>query len=211
MGSLSLLQGIFPTQGLNPGLPHCRRILYQLSHKGSPSAPESESEVTQSCLTLCDLVDCSLPGSSVHEIFQARVLEWVAILEWVAYPFSSRFSQPRNPTGISCIAGGFFTNWAIREALNIWKQLENYDIASDTRGNLLPSRELILDIVQLGRMIEKHKGFIFLVELALLSKVGSCGNSFKFIDAVHKVQQKFNPKLISKQTFLYWFITKSDR
>ena len=35
--SLSLLQGIFPTQGLNPGLPHCRQILYQLSHKGSPS------------------------------------------------------------------------------------------------------------------------------------------------------------------------------
>ena len=39
VGSLSLLQGIFPTQGLNPGLPHCRRILYQLSHKGSPSLP----------------------------------------------------------------------------------------------------------------------------------------------------------------------------
>ena len=36
VGSLSLLQGIFPTQGLNPGLPHCRRILYQLSHKRSP-------------------------------------------------------------------------------------------------------------------------------------------------------------------------------
>ena len=36
VGSLSLLQGIFPTKGLNPGLPHCRRILYQLSHKGSP-------------------------------------------------------------------------------------------------------------------------------------------------------------------------------
>ena len=36
VGSLSLLQGIFPTQGLNPGLPHCRRILYQLSHQGSP-------------------------------------------------------------------------------------------------------------------------------------------------------------------------------
>ena len=35
-GSLSLLQGIFPTQGSNPGLPHCRQILYQLSHKGSP-------------------------------------------------------------------------------------------------------------------------------------------------------------------------------
>ena len=36
VGSLSLLQGIFPTQGSNPGFPHCRRILYQLSHKGSP-------------------------------------------------------------------------------------------------------------------------------------------------------------------------------
>ena len=36
VGSLSFLQGIFPTQGLNPGLPHCRQILYQLNHKGSP-------------------------------------------------------------------------------------------------------------------------------------------------------------------------------
>ena len=46
VGSVSLLQGIFPTQGLNPGLPHCRRILYQLSHKASPvhskcATPES--------------------------------------------------------------------------------------------------------------------------------------------------------------------------
>ena len=40
---------------------------------------ESESEVAQSCLTLSDLMDCSIPGSSVHEIFQARVLEWGAI------------------------------------------------------------------------------------------------------------------------------------
>ena len=40
---------------------------------------ESESDVTQSCPTLCDSMDCSLPGSSVHGIFQARVLEWAAI------------------------------------------------------------------------------------------------------------------------------------
>ena len=40
VGSLSLLQGIFPAQGSNPGLPHCRQILYQLSHKGSPRIPE---------------------------------------------------------------------------------------------------------------------------------------------------------------------------
>ena len=75
VGSLSLLQGIFPTQGSNPGHPHCRQILYQLSHKGSPR-----------------------------------------ILEWVTYPFSSRSSWPRNRTGVSYIAGGFFTSWTTREA-----------------------------------------------------------------------------------------------
>ena len=49
-----------------------------------------ESEVSQSCLTLCDPMDCSLPGSSVHGIFQAIVLEWIAI------SFSRGSSQPRN-------------------------------------------------------------------------------------------------------------------
>ena len=70
-----LLQGIFPTQGSNPGLLHCRQILYSLSHQGSP---------------------------------------W--ILEWVASPFSRGSSWPRNRTRVSCIAGGFFTSWATREA-----------------------------------------------------------------------------------------------
>ena len=78
VGSLSLLQGIFSTQGSNPGLPRCRQILYQLSHKGSPR-----------------------------------------ILKWVAYPFSSGSSRPRNWTGVSRIAGGFFISWALREALYI--------------------------------------------------------------------------------------------
>ena len=75
VGSLSLLQRICPTQGSNPCLPHCRRILYQLSHQGSPR-----------------------------------------ILEWVAYPLSRGTSWPRNRTRVSCIAGGFFTSWATREA-----------------------------------------------------------------------------------------------
>ena len=59
----------------------------------------NESEVTQSCLTLCDPVDCSLPGSSVHEILQARILEWVAI------SFSRGSSRPRDRTQASCIGG----------------------------------------------------------------------------------------------------------
>ena len=73
VSSLSLLQGIFPAQGSNPGLLHCRQILPQLSHKGNSR-----------------------------------------ILEWVAYPFSSESSQPRNQPGVSCITGRFFTNWGIK-------------------------------------------------------------------------------------------------
>jgi len=69
VGSHASFQGIFPTQGSNPGLLHCRQIIYNLSHQGSPR-----------------------------------------ILEWVAYPFSGNLSR------VSYIAGGFFTNWATREA-----------------------------------------------------------------------------------------------
>jgi len=71
---------------------------------------ESESEVAQSCPTLCDHMDCSLSGSSVHGIFQARVLEWIAV------SFSRESYRPRNQTGVSCIAGRHFTIWATREA-----------------------------------------------------------------------------------------------
>ena len=58
----------------------------------------------QSCPTLYDLMDYT-----VHGILQAR------ILKWVAFPFSRGFSQPRNRTQVSRIAGGFFTSWATRE------------------------------------------------------------------------------------------------
>ena len=70
-----ILQGIFPSQGLNPGLPHCRQILYHLSYQGSPK-----------------------------------------ILKWIVYSFSRGSVPPRNWTGVSCIAGRFFTSWATREA-----------------------------------------------------------------------------------------------
>ena len=65
----------------------------------------------QSCSTLCGPVVYSQPGSSVHGILQARVLEWVAIL------FSRVSCQPSDRTLVSCTAGGFFTVWATREAL----------------------------------------------------------------------------------------------
>ena len=56
--------------------PHTKRFLPQSALE---AMKESESEVAQSCPTLCDPMDCSLRGSSVHGIFEARVLEWVAI------------------------------------------------------------------------------------------------------------------------------------
>ena len=74
--------------------------------------------VAQLCPTLCDPMDYSLPGSSVHGILQARILEWVAI------PFSRGSSQPRDRTWFSCIAGGFFTVWATRAA----QKLPNYQV-----------------------------------------------------------------------------------
>ena len=61
------------------------------------------AKLLQSCTILCNLMDCSPPGSSVHGILQARILEWVAI------PFSRGSSQPRDRTCIFCIVGRFFT------------------------------------------------------------------------------------------------------
>ena len=69
----------------------------------------------QSCLTLCNPMDCSPPGSSVHGIFQARILEWIAI------PFSRGSSQPKDWTWVSHIAGRFFAIWATREASLGWQ------------------------------------------------------------------------------------------
>ena len=70
-------------------------------------------EVTQPCPTLCNPMDCSLLGSSVHGIFQAIVLEWIAI------SFSRGSSQPRDWTQVSRIVDRHFTVWATREVLKL--------------------------------------------------------------------------------------------
>ena len=66
--------------------------------------------VTQSCPTLCNPMDCSPPGSSVHGILQEKILEWVAT------SFSRGSSRPRDWTRVSSISGRFFTVWGTREA-----------------------------------------------------------------------------------------------
>ena len=71
---------------------------------------ESECDIAQSCLTLCETMDCSLRGFSVHGVFQAWVLEWIAI------SFSRGSSRLRDQTQVSCIAGRYLTLWATRES-----------------------------------------------------------------------------------------------
>ena len=91
----------------------CRQILYQLSYQGSPEGRVS-GLVAKSCPTLCDPMDCSLPGSSVHGISQARILEWVAI------SFCQGSSWPRNQTQVSWIVSRFFTDWGRVNCVNFF-------------------------------------------------------------------------------------------
>ena len=78
--------------------------------------------VARSCPTLCNLMDYSPPGSSIHGILQARILQWVAI------PFPRGSFWPRNWTPVSYIAGKYFTIWATREAQNGWRKGGKYTI-----------------------------------------------------------------------------------
>ena len=80
-----------------------------ISSKSPTVSRMSEVKVAQLCPTLCDPL-----GYTVHGILQDRILEWAAI------PFSGVSSLPRDWTQASCIAGGFFTNWAIRKAPLEW-------------------------------------------------------------------------------------------
>ena len=94
------------------------------------SLPGVSTLVAQSCLTLCDPMDCSPPGSCVNGILQVRILEWVAIL------FSRGSSQLRDWTQVSYIADRFFTIWATREALESgwWILNENVRKGRMTKG-----------------------------------------------------------------------------
>ena len=136
----ALLQGIFPTQGLNLHLLcllHWQAGLFTTSTRTGKrkicwpqkATNVSEREVAQSCLTLCDPMDCSLPGSSVHGIFQAIVLEWIAI------SFSKGSSQPRDQTQVSRIVDRRFTVWATRAVgFSTYTELGDQDLGSFKTG-----------------------------------------------------------------------------
>ena len=109
VGSLSLLQGIFPIQESNPGLPRCRQSLSQLSNQGSPRilawvAFPFSRRIFPTQGSNPGLPSCRQILSQLSHQGSPRILEWVAC------PFSRGSSQPRNQTRVSCIASGFFTN-----------------------------------------------------------------------------------------------------
>ena len=98
--------GSCPTRRERSSCRHSQKLLSALAFYGW----KGKVLATQSCSTLSDHTDCSPPGSSVHGILQARILEWVAI------PFSRGSSWPRDWTWVSCIIGRVFTVWVTREA-----------------------------------------------------------------------------------------------
>ena len=112
-----------PTPVFLHGESHGQRSLAGYSPQGHT---ESESEVSQSCLTLCNPMDCSLPDFSVHGILQTTILECIAI------SFSKGSSQPRDWTQVSRIVGRHFTLWATREVHRVAQsrvQMKWFDLA----------------------------------------------------------------------------------
>ena len=115
--SLENMGGNWKSQGFNCGLvflettpiqkPCTENLLSRT--KDVPHGSVCHTQLLQSCLTLCDPMDSSPPGSSVHGILQARILEWFSMTA------SRGSSQPRDWTWVSCIAGRFFTIWATWE------------------------------------------------------------------------------------------------
>ena len=132
----------------------------------------------QPCPTLCDPMNCSPPGTSVHgdspgkktEVGCHALLPGIflpqglntglphcrqilyqgspRILERVAYPFSRGSSQPRNRTRVSCIVGGFFTNWDTREAVILKLEEENKNtVILETLGNASPEGQWSLNVL----------------------------------------------------------------
>ena len=97
VGCHFLLHEILPTQGSNPGLPHCRQMLYRLSHQGSLQF----SSVVQSCLTLCNPMNRSMPGLPVHHQFPEFIQNHVHRVRDAiqpSHPLSSSSPPAPNPS-----------------------------------------------------------------------------------------------------------------
>ena len=119
-------RGIIPTQGPNRGLPHCRQILYQLSHQGSPRILERVAFPFSRGLPNPGILPTQGPSRGLPHcrqiLYQLRHQGISRILEWIAFPSSRGSSQPRDRTQVSHIAGGFSTSQATKESLR-WRRI----------------------------------------------------------------------------------------
>ena len=126
--------GNLPLLGIKPMSPALQAVSLPLCHHGSLYVPLLPLLSPQSCPTLCNPIDCSPPGSSVHGILQARILEWVAM------PSSKGSSQPRGRTWVSCIAGRCFTTEPPRKPPYVYLFLPKFltaDMAIKPQGHHL--------------------------------------------------------------------------
>ena len=115
--SLSLIQGNLPNPGIEARTPTLQADSLPAEPQGKPKNAGVDS--------LSLLQGIFLTQESNHGLLHCRQILYqlshqgsLRILKWVAYPFSSRSSHPRNQTGVSCVAGSFFTNWTLREVLH---------------------------------------------------------------------------------------------
>ena len=114
---------------------------------------KSQSEVTQSCLTLCKPMDCSLPGSSIHGIFRARVLEWGAITSSWPHP---NLTPPTYPSEIIDLQG---------------KEL---DSSRNTCQSVMEGKEVLGGVGREGKKREDHRTWVPMLNFAI-SKLGDLG------------------------------------
>ena len=139
--------------------------------------------VAQSCPTLCDPMDCI-----VHGILQVR------ILEWVASPFSSASSWPRNRTGVSCSAVRFFINWAIRE--------------THIQGFYLDEEKRIVWIAEFGPTLFFHIGILVFYEKLNLLDFNfliflNMGCHFSLLVSTHSMNFGWHSSYMERVVFVF--------
>ena len=150
--------------------------------------------VAQPCPTLCDLMDCSPPGSSDHEIFQARILEWISI------SFSRGSSWPRDRTQVYRIAGRYFTVWATWEAHPVpQKILVFIELCASKQRNKLNN---LSKVIQLARHYHEDSDIFWLCfsTETMFSKWSSEGWS----PSHHYAEYLFKPWLFLGHHHLPW-------
>ena len=130
-------------------------ILWKNSDNVKHQRKEVKVSVTQLCPTLCDPMDCSPPGSSVHGDSPGKNPEWVAM------PSSRESSQPRDQTQVFIIVGGFFTVWATREA----PKHQRRDLVNAESNSVIMETEKADENKQLERETKEKHDKIHKIEL----------------------------------------------